>query len=96
MGFLGGQEGHTSHYPNGLVRLRRPNIGGEIFWLSTLKLKDIPYNGDFRETLDRVSHVEYVLSNVAVMSKTVATFVQKLCLIWLKSGFLLKLFRIQM
>ena len=48
-----------------LVDLRRPNIGREFF-LSALDLKDIPYNDDFRETLDRV-HVKYVLPTGAFM-----------------------------
>ena len=58
-----------------LVDLRRPNIGREFF-LSALNLKDIPYNDDFRETLDRV-HVKYVLPTGAFMSKIVATYIQK-------------------
>ena len=61
-----------------------------FFWLSALNLKDVPYNGDSYRTLDRV-HVEYVLPEGAFMSKTVATFVQKVGLIWLKDGFLLQL-----
>ena len=43
--------------------------------LSALSLKDLPYNGDSRETLDKV-HVKYFLPKVAFMSKTVATFVR--------------------
>ena len=92
LAFSGGQ-GRTN--PNILVDLRRPNIGREFFWLSALYLKDIPYNDDFRETLDRV-HVKYVLPTGAFMSKIVATFVQKVGLIWLKGGFSLQLFRTQM
>ena len=49
-------------------------------------MKDIPFNGDSRETLDRV-HVKYVLPKVVFMSKTVTTFVQKVGLIWLKGVF---------
>ena len=61
-----------------------------------LNLKDIPYNGYSRETgLDRVL-AEYVLPKGAFMSRTVATFVQKVGLIWLKRSFLLQLFRTQM
>ena len=48
--------------------------------------KDIPYHGDSRETLDSV-HAKDALSKGALMSKTVATFVQKVGLIWLKGGF---------
>ena len=54
-----------------------------IFSLSALNLKDIPCNGDSCETLD-MFHVKYVLLKGAFMSKTVATFVQKVGLIWLK------------
>ena len=57
-----------------------------IFWLSALNLKDIPYNGDIRETLNIVG-VKYVLPKGAFMSKTVATLVQKVGLILLKGGF---------
>ena len=57
------------------VDLIRPNIGREFF-LSALNLKDIPYNDDFRETLDRV-HVRYFLPTGAFVSKIVATYVQK-------------------
>ena len=52
------------------------------FGLSGLNLKNIPYDGDSRETLDR-AHVKYVLPKGAFMS----TFVQKLGLIWLKVAF---------
>ena len=86
--FSGGKEGFTSQHPNSLVGLRRPNIKREFFWLSALNLKDISYNGDSRETLDKV-HVKYVLPKGALMSKTIATFVQKVGLIWLKDGLLL-------
>ena len=54
LGFSGGKEGHASQHPNVLVSLRRPNIKRQISWLSALNLKDIPYNGDSRETLDKV------------------------------------------
>ena len=47
-------------------------------------MKDIPH--DSRETLDSV-HAKYVLSKGAIISKTVATFVQKVGLIWLNGGF---------
>ena len=57
----------------------------KFFWLSALNLEDIPYNGDSRETLDRV-HVKFVLPKGALMSKTVATFVQKVSFTWLKGG----------
>ena len=43
-------------------------------------MKDIPYNSNSHETLGRV-HVKYVLS------KTIATFVQKVGLTWLKCVF---------
>ena len=66
-----------------------------MFWISALNLKDIPYNSDSCETLDRV-HVKYILPKSAFVPKTVATFVQKVRLIWLKGGFLLQLFRTQM
>ena len=59
-----------------------------MFWLFALNLKDIAYNGDFHETLDRV-HVKYVLSKGTFMSETVATFVQKVGLSWLQGGFFL-------
>ena len=65
------------------------------FWLSALNVKDISYYGDSRETLGRVN-VKYALPKGAFLSKTVATFVQKAGLIWLKCGFLLQLFRTQM
>ena len=65
------------------------------FWLSALNVKDVPYNGDPRETLGRV-HVKYFPPKDAFLSKTVATFVQNVGLIWLKCGFLLQLFRTQM
>ena len=58
-------------------------------------MKDIPCNGDTRETLDRV-HAKYVLHKSAFMLKNVATFVQKVALIWLKTAFLLQLFGTQM
>ena len=54
----------------------RDQISEENFFLSALNLKDIPYNDDFRETLDRV-HVKYVLPTGAFMPKIVATYVQK-------------------
>ena len=95
LAFSGGKEGQTLHHPNILVDLRRPNIGREFFWLSTLNLKDIPYNDDFCETSDRV-HGKYVLPTGAFMSKIVATFVQKVGLIWLKGCFSLQLFMTQM
>ena len=59
----------------------------KLFWLSVLNLKDISYHGDSHETLDRV-HVKSVLPKGAFMSKTVATFVQNMGLIWLKGGFI--------
>ena len=49
-------------------------------------MKDIPYNGDSRETMDRV-HAKYVLHKGAFMSKIVAIFVQKVGLVWLKGDF---------
>ena len=49
-------------------------MGREFLLLSALDLKDIPYNGDSHETLDR-DHVKHVPSKVGFMSKTVATFV---------------------
>ena len=57
-------------------------------WFYGLNFKNIPYNGDSREIVDRV-HVKHVLSRVTFMFKTVATFVQKVGLIWLESGFYL-------
>ena len=59
------------------------NIRRVFFSLSALNLKDIPCNGDSCEMLD-MFHVKYVLLKGAFMSKTVATFVQKVGLIWLK------------
>ena len=53
--------------------------------------KDIPYHGDSRETLDSV-HAKDALSKGAFMSKTVATFVQKVGLIWLKLKVVFTLF----
>ena len=47
----------------------------------TCSLKDIPYNGDSHEISDMV-HVKYVLPKGAFMSKTVATFVQNVGLIF--------------
>ena len=76
MAFTGGKEGHTSQHPDALVSLGKPNIRREIFWLSALNLKDIPYNDDSRDTLDRVN-VKYVLPTTAFMSKTVTPFVQQ-------------------
>ena len=55
-----------------------------IFWRSELSLKYIPYNGDSRKTLD--SDLKYVLPKSAFMFKTVATFVLKMGLIWLKDS----------
>ena len=46
----------------------------------------ILYHGSSRETLDSV-HVKHVPSKGAFMSKTVATFVQRVGLIWLKVAF---------
>ena len=66
MAVLGGKEGHTSQHPNVLVGLRRPNVS-RGFFASALNLKDMPYNGDSRETLDRV-HVKNVLPKGAFMS----------------------------
>ena len=48
-------------------------------------MKDIPYNGDSCKTLGRV-HVKYTLPKGAFLSKTVATFVQNVGLIWIKCG----------
>ena len=75
-------------HPNVSVDLRRPNIGREIVlaFCTTVNLNDIPYQSDSRETLNRV-HVKHVRSKGAIMSKTVATFVQNVGLIWLKGGF---------
>ena len=50
---LMGQEGHTSQHPNVLVGFRRPNIGREDFLAFCTKSEDIPYHGDFCETVDR-------------------------------------------
>ena len=86
MAFSGGKEGHTSQHPNVLVGSRRPNIRRETFWFPALNLKDIPYNGDSRETLDRV-YARYVLLKGAFISETIATFVQKAGLIWLEGIF---------
>ena len=60
--------------------------------VSGLNLKDVLYSGDSPETLDKVN-VKHVLPKAAFMSKTVATFVQKvgliwiMGLIWIKGGF---------
>ena len=48
------------------------------------------------QTLLEMTTQEYVLSKGAFVSKTVATFVQKVALIWLKGGFSLQLFKTQM
>ena len=55
----GGQEGETSQQPNVLVGLEDLISGENFCWLSALSLKDIPYNGYFRKTLNwvRVKHV---------------------------------------
>ena len=76
MAFSGSKEGQTSQHSSAVVSLRRPNIRREFFLRSALNFEDIPYNGDFCETLDRV-HVKYVLPKVEFMPKTVANFVQK-------------------
>ena len=76
LAFSGGKERHTSQNPNVLVGLRRPHTRREIVWPSALNLKDLPCNGDPRETVDRV-HAKYFLLKGAFMSKNIATFVQK-------------------
>ena len=48
----------------------------------------VAYNGDSHETLDKVNNVKYILPKGAFMSKPVATFVQKVGLIWLNGGFI--------
>ena len=58
----------------------------KLFWFSALNLKDTPHHGESRKTLDRV-HVKNVLSKGLFMYKTVAIFVQKVGLKWLKGGF---------
>ena len=69
--------------------LRRLNIRRDIFWLSALNLKDIPYHDDSHETLDRV-HVQHVLSKGAFMlpplSKIKVNFIYLgyKCNCWLK------------
>ena len=80
---------------NVLVGLRRPNVRIEFFLAFCNNLKDIPSNSDSPKTLDRV-HVKYVLPKGAFMSITVATFVQKVGLTWLKDDFLLQLYSTQM
>ena len=53
-----------------------------------LLLSALNLNGDLREALDRVD-AKYILLKGVFMSKTVATVVQKVGFIWLKSAFLL-------
>ena len=95
--FFRGKEGQASpsQHPNVLVGLRRPNIRRYFFLFSVPNLKCIPYNGNSRETLDMI-HVKYVLPKGAFISKPVATFVQKVGLIWLKGGFYFSKIRTQM
>ena len=95
LAFSGGKEGHTWQHPNVLVDLRRPNIRGEIFWTFHIKFERHTSQRRLSQNL-RWVHVKYVLHKGAFMSKTVATFVQKVGSIWLKGGFLLQLFRTQM
>ena len=54
VGFFRGQETTYLATPNVLVGLR-PNIRREIFLLSALNLKDIPYNGNSRQNLGQGS-----------------------------------------
>ena len=70
LAFSGGKEGHTSQHPDVLAGLGRPHIKREIFWLSALNLKDIPCNGDPRETVDRV-HAKYALLKGAFCNNVV-------------------------
>ena len=84
---------------NGLVGLRRSDIGQGIFRLSTLNLKTdlttVTLAKPGAKPGTGFTHVEHVLFKVAFMFKTVATFVQKVGLIWLKGSFLLQLLRTQ-
>ena len=66
-------------------RVKKTKYQKRTFLHFALNLKNIPYNGDTRETLDRV-HVKYFLPKGAFMSKTVDTLVQQVDLIWLKGG----------
>ena len=68
--------------------LKKTKYQKSIFSPSALNLKVIPCNGDSCETLD-MFYIKYVLPKGAFMSKTVATFVQKVGLIWLKVSFYL-------
>ena len=92
VGFSGDKEGHTSQHPNVLVGLRRPHIRRESFLAFCTKFESHTLK---RRPSDRV-HAKCVLLNGAFMSKNVATFVPKVALIWLKSAFLLQLFRTKM
>ena len=61
VGFLVGQEGHTSQCSDLLVAFRRPNSGREYSLFSSLNLTDIPYNGHSHKILQLV-YVQYVLT----------------------------------
>ena len=61
---------------------------GNILWLSSLNLADIPYNGDYPKVLDW-NYVKEALSKGMIILKTVATFVHKTGLFWLLSVFCL-------
>ena len=51
-------------------------------------MTDIPSNGDSHKIFELV-YVKYVLSMSGLISKIVATFVQKVGLIWRQGGFFL-------
>ena len=90
--FSGGKEGHTSQHPNVLVGLRRPHIRREIFLAFCTKFE--------RHTLQRRPSRNRGQGSCSarrcIYVKNVAIFVQKVASIWLKTAFLLQLFRTQM
>ena len=59
---------------------------GNILWLPSFSLADIPYNGDWYKCLDWV-YFKNALSKGMLILKTVATFVHETGLFWLLSGF---------
>ena len=76
--FSGGKERHTSQHPNVFFGLRRRNIRREFFLAFYTKFERHTLQRRLlrNPSLDRV-HVDYVLPKGAFMSRTGATFVQK-------------------
>ena len=66
-------------------------LEGKVFWPSAPNLKDIPYKIDSPEPW-----IGLIFSSFCSrVHETVASFVQKVGLIWLKDGILFQLFRTQ-